>query len=286
MPSLSKNEEAYNMRATHNKQKQIIMKKILIYFVTIVTVTANLSILGSCKKTNGKMICLGDSITYGYIPHGLAGNPYGQLDSYAQIAADILDLSLTNYGVSGNKLIGLDNLETAMCNRYINMIDDADVVTFMGGTNDIRVGVHLGTMKDRVVDGDSSTYTYYAGCHKLVEGLYKKYINNSGKKIKLIGITPPKMLLSPAAYVNGTGTLYPNQELWVNAFIEVCEYYDIPVCDFYHSGLLETNIACDYRNTAYGHTGYFNPLIPDGIHPSAIGHHYLGTFLADYISRL
>ena len=94
------------------------------------------------------------------------------------------------------------------------------------------------------------------------------------------------MLLSPAAYVNGTGTLYPNQELWVNAFIEVCEYYDIPVCDFYHSGLLETNIACDYRNTAYGHTGYFNPLIPDGIHPSAIGHHYLGTFLADYISRL
>ena len=153
------------MRATHNKQKQIIMKKILIYFVTIVAVMANLSILGSCKKTNGKMICLGDSITYGYIPHGLAGNPYGQLDSYAQIAADILNLSLTNYGVSGNKLIGLDNLETAMCNRYTNMIDNADVVTFMGGTNDIRVGVPLGTMKDRGVEGDSSTCTYYGGCH-------------------------------------------------------------------------------------------------------------------------
>jgi len=240
----------------------------------------------------GTMLSLGDSITYGYIPHGMDGNtaitanPVGQLSSYAKMAAAILNMNFTNYGISGNYLIGPQCLESAMCNRYVNMPDDADVVTFMGGTNDIRSSLMLGTMNDRVIAGDSSTYTYYAGVHKLAEGLYRKYILSSGKKIKLVGITPPKMINSPVSEANGVGSIYTGMDEWVDAFMEVCGYYGIPVCDFYHSGLLATHLAGNWHNSASGYKGYYNPLIPDGVHPNEIGHQYLGEFLAGFISAL
>lgn len=236
----------------------------------------------------GKIASIGDSITYGYIPHGLTGNPDGQLKSYAQLAADILNMSLTNYGISGNYLIGntAEKYAASMCSRFGNMDDDADIVTFTGGTNDIRGGVSLGTMDDRVIEGDTNTYTYYAGLHKLCEGLYRKYILNSSRRVMLIGITPPKMVQTPASAANGVATLYPNFDKWADAFKEVCAYYGIPLCDFFGSGLIAAQLASTWQNTAYSNTGYFNPLIPDGVHPSAIGQQYLGEYLVNFINSL
>ena len=231
-----------------------------------------------------KMVSLGDSITFGYIPHGLHGNPDGQLDSYAKLAAMRINASFVNYGVSGNWLMG-QNADTAMCNRFAAMDDDADIVTFMGGTNDLRSGIPLGTMTDRVVDGDSETYTYYAGCHKLVEGLYRKYVLGSVKSVKLIGITMPKMAAAPSDTENGLCELYQSQEAWVSAFIEVCRYYGVTVCDFYHDGIA-AQLAGGFQNTAYGNTGYFCPLIPDGVHPNQLGQKYLSVCLLKTIKSM
>ena len=160
------------------------------------------------------------------------------------------------------------------------MDSDADIVTFMGGANDIRNGVPLGNMSDRV------DTTYYGALHILMEGLYRKYVLNSKKKVKIIAIVPPQMLSAPAASVNGIGTPYPGQEDWANAVVEVARFYGIPCVDFYHSALIATTIASDFYNTAYGESGYFNPLIPDGVHLSQRGHIVVSEILAGFVRAL
>ena len=50
------------------------------------------------------------------------------------------------------------------------MADDADIITVMGGTNDVRLGVPLGKMEDRTPN------TFYGALHTLMQGLYTKYI--------------------------------------------------------------------------------------------------------------
>ena len=124
----------------------------------------------------GKKYCaLGDSITYGFIPRNYTGYP-GQLDSYAKLTAEKLDMTFENYGISGSTL-AYHASRQPMCVRYTDMPDDADLITVMGGTNDIRNGIELGTMSDR------TNTTYYGALHVLLGGLYKKYIIDQGTTV-------------------------------------------------------------------------------------------------------
>ena len=116
---------------------------------------------------------LGDSITYGYIPRNSPGwnNGNGRLRSYARIAAGNLGMNFYNYGISGNYLTH-NNSNTGMSERYVDMVDTADLITFMGGTNDVRNNKQLGTFSDR------TNTTYYGALHVLMQGLYTKYIGS------------------------------------------------------------------------------------------------------------
>ena len=237
------------------------------------------SIQNSEKYFSGKYyVALGDSITWGYTPHGIQGEGT-QLNSYAKLTAKKLNMLFKNYGISGNQVASPGGDGTPMSVRFTQMDDTADLVTFMGGTNDIRNGVPLGTFNDR------ENTTYYGALHVLCEGLYRKYILNN-KSCKVIALTPPKMLSRPADTANGVGVLYPNQELWVNAFIEVAEYYGFPILDFYHGCMIAPQIATDFQNTAYGHTGYYNPLIPDGIHLSQDGAEVMADCLIGFLKTV
>src|SRR5690606_2753064 len=94
-----------------------------------------------------KMASLGDSVTYGFVPRNDPDYP-GQLDSYAKLTAEALGMVFENYGISGSTLGAIEEGTTErnpFVYRYDNLPDDADVVTVMGGTNDIRNNILLGS---------------------------------------------------------------------------------------------------------------------------------------------
>ena len=129
-----------------------------------------------------KLAALGDSITYGFIPRNTAGAE-GQMDSFAKLTAERLGMEFVNAGIVGSSVTNITG-RNPMCNRYADLPNDADVVIFMGGTNDIRNGAVLGTMADR------GTNTFYGALHTIMQGLYTKYIGgvavSTGKAKKVI----------------------------------------------------------------------------------------------------
>lgn len=207
-----------------------------------------------------KMAALGDSNTIGY-PTGIK--------SYAQIAADALGMQLYNYGIVGSRLADLNNLGQAnpMSERYVGMIDDADVVFVMGGTNDFRNSVPLGTINDTTND------TYYGALKVTAEGFINKYWTGKGvegSKKTLFFIIPPKH--------NANSAVVNNQLTWRQAVIDVCRMYSLPYLDFYYL----STITPDLMRTQDG----YNPFIPDAIHPSQEGHNRMGKVLAGFIKSL
>jgi acyl-CoA thioesterase-1 len=71
----------------------------------------------------GKIVCLGDSLTYGF--------PYGPHASWVRYAAETCSLNISNAGVNG------DNLEN-MADRFDRDVLDKQPATaiILGGTND------------------------------------------------------------------------------------------------------------------------------------------------------
>lgn len=143
---------------------------VVMYFISSVELS---------KKVNPysgmKYVALGDSITYGFIPRNYEGYP-GQLNSYAKLTAEALEMTFENYGINGSTM-AYHSERNPMCMRYNDLPNDADVITVMGGTNDIRNGIVLGTMEDR----DDSTF--YGALHVIYGGLYKKYMIDQGVSV-------------------------------------------------------------------------------------------------------
>lgn len=232
-----------------------------------------------------RYVALGDSITYGFIPRNYAGYP-GQLDSYAKLAAQKLGMTFDNYGISGSTLASNPSNPTAnspMSRRYMNMPNDADVISVMGGTNDIRKGITLGTFTDRT---DS---TYYGALHVILGGLYKKYIIDQGTTIgktkKIFICTPPKLLLSSGNVEGGTGTLV-DMDAWCAAIKEVAAYYSIPVLDFQNLSGVNPHLNQIIHGTDESYTAWYNPYITDGTHPTQEGAEIMADVLVRFLKGL
>lgn len=235
---------------------------------------------------NGKtMACLGDSITYGYIPRNAPGYP-GQLKSWAVLAAERLGMTLENDGIVGSTLAyDSDPGRYPMCRRFSSMTDNADIITVMGGTNDIRLGtISLGTMDDR------TDATYYGALHIILGGLYKKYCidqgTTDGKRKKIIAITPIKLLGASGGTDGGTGTLYPNFDQWAAAVKEVATYYSIPVLDFYNLSMINPHLNETLHGTEPGYTDWYNPYITDGTHPTQEGQQMMADVFVGFLNSL
>ena len=228
-----------------------------------------------------KMASIGDSITYGFIPRNAPGYP-GQLNSYAKLTAEHFGMEFVNQGMSGSTVARVTG-RSPMCDRVSNLPDDADIVTFMGGTNDIRNGVSLGEMADR--DGS----TFYGALHMVMSALYEKYHVNriaSGKECaKVIICTPIKLLESRYSAEQGEGKLV-NLAPWVEAIKEVAQYYGFPVVDFYNTSALNPHLCRTVKGTEDGYTGYYNPLITDGTHPTQEGAKLMADVLISRIKTL
>jgi len=126
------------------------------------------SYYSNARFSEMKMNCLGDSITYGYIPDSGAQMQI----PYPTTIKSILGLAeVRNYGISGSTLAKNSGNYQPMCVRYDDMDDDADIVLVFGGTNDYGRAVYsaLGTITDTV------NSTIYGALNILCEGLITKY---------------------------------------------------------------------------------------------------------------
>ncbi len=233
-----------------------------------------------------KYCALGDSITYGFIPRNYPGHP-GQLESYAALTAKMLDMELENHGISDSTIANLPD-NTPMCIRYAQMADDADIVTVMGGTNDVRLGVPLGLMSDRTND------TFYGALHTLCQGLYDKYLckgtpaQNTHRKIILL--TPIKLLDATKSHLentqqNNADALY-KWEKWINAIKEVGAYYSFPVFDMHNMSGINPHLHRTIKGNHPEYTGNYNPYITDGTHPTQEGAQLMANALASFIKSL
>ena len=194
-----------------------------------------------------KWNALGDSITEGMSTDKI----------YHEYIADTYpNLTVRNYGISSTEICTGGTFPNPMCERYVNMDDDADLITVFGGVNDYGHNAPLGSFSVR----DNSTF--YGGLRTLIEGLLNKY--------------PCKMIyfFTPIKYrgCNNKNTQGKTLEDYVNVVKEICNYYSVPCVDLYNSNSLNPDI--DFINTKY---------FADGLHPNKDGHLVLARTLT-YIS--
>ena len=177
--------------------------------------------------------CIGDSQTQ----YGNSGRTDGVGGtSYMDYIAQRTGAVLYNHGIGGTTYCPFaGQLNPSYIERYTNMPADLDIVTVAGGTNDIGK-TPLGTMADR------TSATFYGGCHVLYVGISERYV---GKRVGII---------SPVFTANASLPAY------IAAQKEVAAYYSIPYCDIYSAGGITSNLP----NT-------LATLMPDGLHPSALG---------------
>lgn len=236
---------------------------------------------------DGKKYCaLGDSITWGYIPRNAPGYE-GQLNSYAKITAERLGMTFGNYGIVGST-IAYHASRDPMSVRYVDMPNDADIITVMGGTNDVRNGIQLGQFSDR------TNTTFYGALHVLLQGLYTKYIGGvdttTGKTKKIIVCTPIKLLDATKSSLPNTiennANVLVQWDAWIDAIKEVASFYSLPVLDFYNLSKINPHLDRTLHGWHGGYTGYYNPYITDGTHPTQEGQEMMADLLVDFLRNV
>lgn len=221
------------------------------------------------SKLFNKYVAVGDSNTRGFIPRNHP-NTGGQLNSYAMVTGAQIALEFFNYGVDGARLTGdmIDVIDT--------LPNDADLITIMGGTNDFRGGVQLGTIDD------TTKNTYYGALKIISQKLISKYhTDRAGTGLNpatIVWLTPFKLLK------DGAWQYDESIQNWVKAVKEVAAYYSIPTLDMNNLSMINPHLDRILQGT--NPAGNFNPLIPDGIHLTERGHQLAASVLTGYLRGL
>lgn len=213
-------------------------------------------------EANVVVNALGDSITT-YAPSPMGGMNYH--DWWAQ------DYYVQNndYGISGASLTA--NGQNPFVDRYINMVDNADLIVVKGGTNDFG-STAVGNINDRVKT------TYYGAVKYLMEGLIEKYPDKQIVFLSVIrrcegGQTPDRK--------NGHGnTLFD----YTDVVMELGKVYNIPTVDLYNVPELDFTsklITKSYtdENGKWHDSKCEDDRMPDGLHPSGKGHEIIAEYV-------
>lgn len=190
----------------------------------------------SVDFTQMTYVALGDSITYGA---DVTRGGYAMDHPYCDVVGQLLGLKAAlNYGISGSTVCSSAVGYCGMCERYVDMPDDADIVSVMGGVNDYARQLPLGKYKD------TDTTTFYGALDALASGLRDKYPDAF-----IFFMTPLKFRGNEGVMGNG-GTLGDYR----TAVKRVCKKYGIAV--------LDAAELADYSKS-YNAEGYAG----DGLHP-------------------
>ncbi|MFU0827863.1 MAG: SGNH-hydro domain-containing protein [Lachnoclostridium sp.] len=220
-------------------------------------------------QLKGKTInFLGDSITEGV---GASEDKYRYVDQIAAMTGAVC----RNYGVSGTRISQQPDPSPSECldwdydflSRAKTMLD-ADVVVVFGGTNDFGHGyAPIGKMEDR------SQKTFYGALHCLFTYLMERF-----PKAQLVVMTPLHRDNENNPMGDGgnrktvaTGVLRD----YVVAEREVAEYYSIPVLDLYAVSGIQP--AVKINRELY---------LPDGLHPSDLGHRLIAEKFVNFMKLL
>jgi len=173
-----------------------------------------------------KINWLGDSIVADY--------------DFDEVVCEALGLVETDYGIGGSTIAlksdGSDGRH-ALCARFDQMSDDADIIAVSAGTNDYQYSwSDIGT-----IDSTENT-TFYGALKNLCEGLINKYPR------KVIFFTTP---IKRAQKFDSSGdftTPFSKNEKgmtlkqYCDIIKEVCSYYSIPVLDMWSESLLNPHM--------------------------------------------
>ncbi|WP_214807640.1 SGNH/GDSL hydrolase family protein [Exiguobacterium sp. s102] len=194
---------------------------------------------------------LGDSIT--------EANKY-QLFAGARLGFSVV----RSYGIGGTKLADTSGSDAnAMVNRYVNMDNDADVITVMGGTNDWGQSVVISNPANKY---DKSTLT--GAIRTIIEGLIAKY---PGKYIVWATLPQRNNQTFPSG-VNANGNTTAE---YAEAIKSVCREYAIPCIDVHNeSGINKLNMDTN------------GSLMPDKVHPSDAGHKRIAALYMDMFQKI
>ena len=202
-----------------------------------------IEVQGSSYWKGKKIAFLGDSIT--------------ELNGFQATVKELLQAdTIYSYGKSGTT-IGGDNL--SFTNSMSQVADDADLIFVFGGTNDFHISWPLGSMDSRV-----NKNSFYGATRMICE-----YFQENYSEAVIVFITPLQRTLPP---MSGEGTKNARGfELvdYVDAIIEVCKVYEIPVLDLYETSAITVETAEQY--------------LYDGIHPNAEGFAVLANEMVSYL---
>ena len=233
------------------------------------------------------MVALGDSIDRGFAPRNItllipSINAGQQIDSYVMLAARIVSKNFINQGIDGSTLARSSEGSTdrnPMCTRIQSLPNNLDLLLVKGGTNDLRVGIPIGTFTD------TTEITYYGALHSICKQFITKFHTNqvlSGKpKAKLVFITPPKLLRDGV-----NSTLETRLEGYCNAIKEVAAYYSFPVLDMYNKCGINPHIDKVLQGTNEIAPYMYNKYICDGVHPTPEGHEIMRDVLVGFLKTL
>jgi len=233
-----------------------------------------------------KIVCIGDSITYG------VGVENRAEEAYPHLIADLLDMTAVNLGVSGSGYCTGGRMATNKTLTEAN-IRDADVVTILLGINDWAWAVKEGfwngtpgyydeseTYYQLGEFGSDDTSTFYGALKKWCETIAALKKLEGFEEKQFVVITP--MITSWNNSMGGkrdwdqskTNVHGHTLRQYCTAILEVCAEYGIPVFDanmfsgIYYKSAEDNNVA-----EAGG----------DGVHINAAGHALLADALTEFL---
>lgn len=228
-----------------------------------------------------RILSLGDSYTWhNYYGSFLAATTGCTQRGRGQNGACIDGFINDSYTGSDGKSID-EVFDAALLNQY-------DIITIMGGTNDYGQGKAIGA-----IDDEEAVDTVYGHLHKVLNK-----IMSIKPTIKLFFCTQPYRCPS-MAFHNGLGGYEANSngatlEDVANAVVEFCRKYGVPVLDFYHTSgwnLFNNKVTNPEAGKPSG-TNIYAPFMDniytsDGLHPrNGVGNgaDMLGTAFGNFIN--
>ena len=195
-----------------------------------------------------------NGLTWNVLGDSYTAAPY----SYHKWISDKVGCTVNNYGIVSSTLSTFRTDLNPMCVRYVDMLDEADIVTVFGGVNDSGTSgyTNLGDINS------TDTTTIYGALNVLYSGLLNKYPD------KVVAtITPVRV-----EDVNRDPVRLLNVR---NAIIAVSEKYALPCLDLY--GMSGLSLIGNRKKLYIG---------SDGLHPTNAGYKKISYRIQEFLESI